>query len=113
MCFNFPHPDFLPPLTKERKKLVNILKSTGLTLTTSRIHLLHYLTQTTIPLTAFDLSKLVGAPLSTIHRNLSTLADFRVVDYIVDRSGVCRWFLVNTERANFCPTCNQAFNVVY
>ncbi|MFP2832817.1 helix-turn-helix domain-containing protein [Citrobacter portucalensis] len=106
-------PAFAAPSINERKKLIVILKAAGLTLTTSRIHLLHYLTGTTIPITAFDLSKLVDVPLSTTHRNLSTLSDFRLVDFIVDRSGVARWYLVTAHCASYCPTCNQTFNAVY
>ncbi|HFZ0970054.1 TPA: helix-turn-helix domain-containing protein [Enterobacter hormaechei] len=66
-----------------------------------------------IPLTAFDLSRQIGLPLSTTYRNLSTFADFGLVDFIVDRSGVCRWFLLTSGRPNFCPTCNQTFNAAY
>lgn len=80
---------FNPPSTDERKKLVTIPKTAGLTLTTT-IHLLYYLTQVQIPLTAFDLLQQVNLPLSTIHRNLSTFADFGLVDFIVDHSGACR-----------------------
>ncbi|WP_139154498.1 hypothetical protein [Enterobacter hormaechei] len=90
--------------------LVSILKKSGLTLTTSRIHLFHYLTQNHIPLTAFNLSRLVNIPLSTTHRNLSAFADFGLVDFIVDRSGVCRWFIQTAGRPNFCPTCHQTYN---
>ncbi|AYU95131.1 hypothetical protein EEI76_08560 [Enterobacter cloacae] len=82
-------------------------------MTKSRIHLLHYLTQTQIPLTAFDLSKLVSLPLSTVHRNLSTFADFGLVDYLIDRSSVCRWYILTAGRKKFCPTCNQTFNAAY
>ncbi|HDY9180128.1 TPA: helix-turn-helix domain-containing protein [Klebsiella pneumoniae] len=113
MCFALTPPAFYPPSTGERKKLVSILKRSGLTLTTSRIHLLHHLTQTQIPLTAFDLSRLVNIPLSTTHRNLSAFADFGLVDFIVDRSSVCRWFVVIAGLPNFCPTCNQTFNAAY
>ncbi|WP_411703695.1 helix-turn-helix domain-containing protein [Edaphovirga cremea] len=74
---------------------------------------MHYLTQTTIPITAFDLSKLIDVPLSTTYRNLSTLTNFRLVDYIVDRSGVYRWFLLTAGRANYCRCCNQEYNVGY
>jgi Fe2+ or Zn2+ uptake regulation protein len=108
-----PTPTFYLPSTDERKKLVNILKTAGLPLTTSRIHLLHHLTQTQIPMTAFDLSTLVGLPLSTTHRNLSMFADFGLVDFIVDRVSVCRWYLLTAGRPNFCPTCNQTFNAAY
>ncbi|MFU0963924.1 helix-turn-helix domain-containing protein [Kluyvera ascorbata] len=101
------------PSGGERKKLVSILKRSGLTLTTSRLHLLHYLMQTQIPLTASDLSQQVNLPLSTTHRNLSAFADFGLVDYIVDRLGVCRWYLLTTGRANYCPTCHQTFNAAY
>ncbi|EPO7647285.1 hypothetical protein E4K08_12430 [Raoultella ornithinolytica] len=113
MCFALTPPAFYPPSTGERKKLVSILKRSGLTLTTSRIHLLHHLTQTKIPLTAFELSRLVNIPLSTTHRNLSAFADFGLVDYILDRSSVCRWYLLTTGRANYCPTCHQTFNAAY
>jgi Fe2+ or Zn2+ uptake regulation protein len=113
LCFALTPPAFYPPSTDERKKLVNILKDAGLTLTTSRLHLLHYLTQNRIPLTSFDLSRLVNIPLSTTHRNLSAFADFGLVDFLVDRSSVCRWFLVTVGRPNYCPACNQAFNVTY
>ncbi|WP_407065346.1 helix-turn-helix domain-containing protein [Enterobacter sp. 262D3] len=101
------------PSGGERKKLVSILKKSGLPLTTSRIHLLHYLMQTQIPLTASDLSQQVNLPLSTTHRNLSTFADFGLVDFIVDRSSVCRWYLLTAGRPNFCPTCNQTYNAAY
>ncbi|RWV34241.1 helix-turn-helix domain-containing protein [Klebsiella aerogenes] len=84
-----------------------------MTLTTARINLLHCLTQNQIPLTAFNLSELVNLPLSTVHRNLSMFADFGLVDFIVDRASVCRWFLVTVGRANYCPTCNQTFNGAY
>ncbi|HEC2579718.1 TPA: helix-turn-helix domain-containing protein [Raoultella ornithinolytica] len=113
MCFALTQPAFYPPSTGERKKLVSILKRSGLTLTTSRINLLHHLTQTQLPLTAFDLSRLVNIPLSTTHRNLSAFADFGLVDYIIDRSSVCRWYLLTTGRANYCPTCHQTFNAAY
>ncbi|HCD1885792.1 TPA: helix-turn-helix domain-containing protein, partial [Klebsiella pneumoniae] len=113
LCFALTPPAFNPPSIGERKKLVSILKRSGLTLTTARINLLHHLTQNQIPLTAFDLSKLVNLPLSTVHRNLSMFADFGLVDYIVDRSSVCRWYLLTAGRPNFCPTCNQAFNTAY
>lgn len=113
MCFSLTPPPFYPPSTDEREKLVNILKRSGLTLTTSRIHLLHYLTQNQIPHTAFDLSQLIGLPLSTTHRNLSAFEDFGLVDFIVDRSSVCRWYLLTCGRANYCPTCNQTFNAAY
>ncbi|WP_353938161.1 hypothetical protein [Enterobacter pseudoroggenkampii] len=56
---------------------------------------------------------MVNLPLSTVHRNLSTFADFGLVDFIVDRSSVCRWFLVISGSPNFCPTCNQTYNVAY
>ena len=113
LCTALTQPAFYPPSTGERKKLVSILKRSGLTMTTARINLLHHLTQTQIPLTAFDLSKLVNLPLSTVHRNLSMFADFGLVDFIVDRSSVCRWYLLTAGRPNFCPTCNQAFNTSY
>lgn len=113
MCFTLTPPAFSPPSSEERKTLVSILKRSGLTLTTSRISLFHYLTQTQIPLTASDLSRLVNIPLSTTHRNLSTFADFGLVDFIVDRSGVYRWYLLTTGRANYCPACNQSFNAAY
>jgi Fe2+ or Zn2+ uptake regulation protein len=109
---NLP-PAFKTPSNDERKKLVHILKFAGLTLTTSRIHLLHYLAQTQIPLTALDLSRLVNIPLSTTHRNLAAFADFGLVDFIVDRSSVCRWYLLIAGRPNYCPTCNQTFNTAY
>jgi Fe2+ or Zn2+ uptake regulation protein len=110
LCNYLPPPAFNPPSSGERKKLVSILKKSGLTLTTSRINLLHYLIQTLVPLTASYLSLLTNLPLSTTHRNLSRFADFGLVDYIIDRSGVCRWYLLTTGRANYCPACNQAFN---
>lgn len=113
MCTALTPPAFSSPSSGEREKLVHILKFVGLTLTTSRIHLLHYLTQNQIPLTAFDLSQLIGLPLSTTHRNLSAFEDFGLVDFIVDRSSVCRWYLLTAGRPNFCPTCNQAFNTAY
>ncbi|EOM6947022.1 helix-turn-helix domain-containing protein [Escherichia coli] len=113
MCFALTPPAFYPPSIGERKKLVSILKRSGLTLTTARINLLHHLTQNQIPLTAFNLSELVNLPLSTVHRNLSMFADFGLVDFIVDRASVCRWFLVTVGRANYCPTCNQTFNGAY
>lgn len=113
LCFALTPPAFYPPSTGERKKLVSILKKFGLTLTTSRIHLLHHLTQTQIPLTAFELSRLVNIPLSTTHRNLSTFADFGLVDFIVDRSSVCRWYLLTAGCASYCPVCNQSFNAAY
>ncbi|MFP2683380.1 helix-turn-helix domain-containing protein [Enterobacter ludwigii] len=75
--------------------------------------MLHYLAQTQIPLTALDLSRLVNIPLSTTHRNLSSFEDFGLVDFIVDRSTVCRWYLHTAGRPNFCPTCNQTFNTAY
>jgi hypothetical protein len=53
------------------------------------------------------LSQLVSTPLSTTHRNLSSFEDFGLVDFIVDRSSVCRWYLLTSGRPNFCPTCNQ------
>ncbi|WP_369598828.1 helix-turn-helix domain-containing protein [Enterobacter asburiae] len=101
------------PSGSERKKLVHILKKSGLTLTTSRIHLLHHLMQTQIPLTASYLSQQVNLPLSTTHRNLSIFADFGLVDYIIDRSSICRWYILTAGRPNYCPTCNQAFNAAY
>ena len=110
MCNEFLPPAIETPSIEERKNLITILKAAGLTLTTARILLLHFLTRTTIPISAFDLSKLVDVPLSTTHRNLSTLTDFRLVDFIVDRSGVSRWYLVTTGRANYCPACNQTYN---
>ena len=113
LCFALTPPAFYPPSTCERKKLVSILKRSRLTLTTSRINLLHHLTQNQTPLTALDLSQQVNLPLSTTHRNLSTFADFGLVDFIVDRSSVCRWFLVISGSPNFCPTCNQTYNVAY
>ncbi|HBI6863315.1 TPA: helix-turn-helix domain-containing protein [Enterobacter cloacae] len=113
MCFALTLPVFSPPSSEERKTLVSILRKSGLTLTTSRIHLLRYLTQNHIPLTAFDLSRLVNIPLSTTHRNLSAFADFGLVDFIVDRSSVCRWYLLIAGRPNYCPTCNQTFNTAY
>jgi len=113
LCTALNPPAFVPPSADERKKLAGILKQFGLTLTTSRIHLLHHLMQTQIPLTAFDLSKLVNLPLSTVHRNLSMFADFGLIDFIVDRLSVCRWYLLTTGSQNFCPTCNQTFNAAY
>ncbi|HFG4331178.1 TPA: helix-turn-helix domain-containing protein [Escherichia coli] len=101
------------PSESERKKLLHILKKSGLTLTISRIYILQHLMQTQIPLTASDLSRQIGLPLSTTHRNLSAFADFGLVDFIVDRSSVCRWYILTTGRDNYCPTCNQAFNAAY
>lgn len=103
-------PAFSAPSIEERKRLLTRLTSAGLTLTNSRIRLLHYLSHITIPITAFDLSEQVGLPLSTTHRNLSTFADLELVDFIVDRLGVCRWYLMTTEHDSYCPTCNQIFN---
>ncbi|HGP3896168.1 TPA: helix-turn-helix domain-containing protein [Klebsiella pneumoniae] len=113
MYFALTPPTFCPPSFGERKKLVTTLKKSGLTLTTSRIHLLHHLTQNHIPLTALDLSRVVNIPLSTTHRNLSAFADFGLVDFFVDRASVCRWYVLTAGRPNFCPTCNQAFNTAY
>ncbi|EPU6469325.1 helix-turn-helix domain-containing protein [Citrobacter amalonaticus] len=113
MCFTLIPPVFSPPSSDERKTLVSILKSAGLTLTNSRINLLHHLTQTQIPVTALNLSQQVNLPLSTTHRNLSAFADFGLVDFIVDRSSVCRWYLLTAGRANYCPVCNQAYNAAY
>ncbi|WP_442961860.1 helix-turn-helix domain-containing protein [Pseudocitrobacter sp. MW920760] len=113
MCFALTLPAFSPPSSEERKTLVSILKRSGLTPTTSRINLIHHLTQTQIPVTALDLSQQVNLPLSTTHRNLSAFADFGLVDFIVDRSSVCRWYLLTAGRANYCPTCNQSFNATY
>ncbi|HBC7434093.1 helix-turn-helix domain-containing protein [Enterobacter bugandensis] len=90
-----------------------MLKKSRLTLTTSRIHLLHHLMQTKLPLTASDLSQQVNLPLSTTHRNLSAFADFGLVDFIVERSSVCRWFVIIAGRANYCPACNLAYNTAY
>lgn len=113
LCYAFRPPAFFLPSVEERKELVRTLNYFGLTLTTSRIHLLHYLAQTQIPLTALDLSRLVNIPLSTTHRNLSSFEDFGLVDFFVDRASVCRWYLLTSGRPNFCPTCNQAFNAAY
>ncbi|EPF1296801.1 MULTISPECIES: helix-turn-helix domain-containing protein [Enterobacteriaceae] len=113
MCITLIPPVFSPPSSEERKTLVSILKRSGLTQTTSRINLFHHLTQTQIPLTASELSQQVHLPLSTTHRNLSTFADFGLVDFIVDRSSVCRWYLLIAGRPNYCPTCNQTFNTAY
>ncbi|WBN87216.1 helix-turn-helix domain-containing protein [Enterobacter kobei] len=113
MCIALTPPAFYPPSADERKKLVSILNTSGLTLTTSRIHLLHHLMQTQIPLTALDLSQLIGLPLSTTHRNLSAFEDFGLVDFFVDRASVCRWYLLTSGRPNFCPTCNQTYNAAY
>ncbi|HCU0703068.1 helix-turn-helix domain-containing protein [Enterobacter asburiae] len=89
--------------------MVIILTSAGLTLTTSRINILYYLTQTSIPSTALDLSKLLNIPLSTTYRNLSVLAGAGLVNYIIDRCGVSRWFLLVEGQTNFCPCCNQEY----
>lgn len=103
---------FSLPSGDKHKKLVLILKKSGLTLTTSRIHLLHYLMKTQILLTAYDLSRQVNVSLSTTHRNLSAFGDFDLVDYIIVRSRVCRWYLLITGPANYRQTCYQTFNAV-
>ena len=113
MCIALTPPAFYPPSTGERKKLVSILKRSGLTLTTSRLHILHYLTQNQIPLTAFDLSELINLPLSTVHRNISMFDDIGLMGFIVDRSSVRRWYQLISGGANYCPACNQTFNAVY
>ncbi|MCW2473813.1 helix-turn-helix domain-containing protein [Candidatus Symbiopectobacterium sp. NZEC151] len=92
--------------------MATILKSAGLTLTTSRIDILYHLTQTSIPCTASELSKLLDIPLSTTHRNLSVLACAGLANYIIDRSGVSRWFLLVKGKTNFCPCCNQEYRSV-
>ncbi|WP_302789263.1 hypothetical protein [Hafnia paralvei] len=111
MHYEFIPPAFIPLPTKKRKHLVAILRSAGLTLTNHRLNLLHYLTQTTIPVTAHTLSMFADVPLSSAYRNLSTLSDSRVVGYIVDRSGVTRWFLMIPGKRAYCPACNQELNV--
>ena len=113
LCFAFIPPAFFLPSVEERKALVRTLKDFGLTLTTSRIYILHHLKQTQIPLTASDLSKQIELPLSTTHRNLSMFADCGLVDFIVDRASVCRWYFLFAGRPNFCPTCNQTYNAAY
>ncbi|WP_354016938.1 helix-turn-helix domain-containing protein [Enterobacter hormaechei] len=110
LCFAIRPPAFFLPSVEERKELVRTLNDFGLTLTTSRIHLLHHMKQTQIPLTASDLSKQIELPLSTTHRNLSMFADCGLVDFIVDRASVCRWYFLFADRPNFCPTCNQTYN---
>jgi Fe2+ or Zn2+ uptake regulation protein len=86
-----------------------ILKSAGLTLTTSRINISHHLAQTSIPSSALELSKLLNIPLSTTHRNLSSLAYAGLANNIIDRSGISRWFWLVAGKVNFCPCCNQEF----
>ncbi|WP_406549526.1 helix-turn-helix domain-containing protein [Cronobacter malonaticus] len=113
LCFAFRPPAFFLPSVEESKELVRTLKDFGLTLTNSRIHLLHHMKQTQIPLTASDLSKQIELPLSTTHRTLSTFADCGLVDFIVDRASVCRWYFLFADRPNFCPTCNQIYNAAY
>lgn len=109
MYLKFNLPAFAPPSLNERKRVASTLKSAGLTLTTSRINVLYHLTRTVIPTTALELSKLLNVPLSTTHRNLSVLSKAGLADYIIDRSGVSRWFLVSANHANFCPCCNQEY----
>lgn len=111
MYLEFNLPAFTPPSLDERKRVASTLKSAGLTLTTSRINVLYHLTRTVIPSTALELSKLLNVPLSTTHRNLSILANAGLADYIIDRSGVSRWFLLVVGQTNFCPCCNQKFNL--
>lgn len=105
----FNLPAFDPPSLDERKRMATILKSARLTLTTSRINVLYHLTRTVIPSTALELSRLLNVPLSTTHRNLSVLSKAGLADYIIDRTGVSRWFLVSANYANFCPCCNQEY----
>ncbi|EAA9288220.1 TPA: helix-turn-helix transcriptional regulator [Enterobacter hormaechei subsp. steigerwaltii] len=91
--------------------MATILKSAGLTLTTSRIDILHHLTQISTPATASELSKLLDIPLSTTHRNLSVIARAGLASYIIDRLGISRWFLLVKGKVNFCPCCNQEFTI--
>lgn len=109
LYLEFNLPAFNPPSLDERKRMAMILKSARLTLTTSRINVLYHLTRTVIPGTALELSKLLNVPLSTTHRNLSVLSKAGLADYITDRSGVSRWFLVSANHPNFCPCCNQEY----
>lgn len=104
-------PSFAPSLRVECNRIATMLKSVGLTLTTSRINILYRLTQTSIPSSALELSKLLNIPLSTTHRNLSSLGYAGLANYIIDRSGVSRWFWVVQGKVNFCPYCNQEFKI--
>lgn len=109
MDLEFNLPAFIPPSLDERKRMATTLKSAELTLTTSRINVLYHLTRTVIPSTALALSKHLNVPLSTTHRNLSVLAKAGLADYIIDRSGVSRWFLLMNGQNNFCLCCNQEY----
>lgn len=111
LYLEFDLPAFNHPSLDERKRMATILKSARLTLTTSRINVLYHLTRTVIPSTALELSKLLSVPLSTTHRNLSVLSKAGLADYIIDRSGVSRWFLLVEGKVNFCPCCNQEFTI--
>ncbi|WP_353887358.1 helix-turn-helix domain-containing protein [uncultured Pantoea sp.] len=110
---NQTRPIIYPLSGGERQKLVGELIRSELTLKISRIHFLHWLMQTQTRLTASDLSHQVNMPLSTACRNLSAFADFGLVDFILDRSDVCRWFFLIAGSSNYCPACNQVFNAAY
>lgn len=109
MYLRFSLPVFSQLSLDEQKCMANILKSAGLSLTTSRINLLHYLDRTNLPSTALELSRQVNIPLSTTHRNLSVLAHAGLAEYFIDRSGTSRWFLVAAGKPAFCPCCNQEY----
>ena len=99
-----------PPSMVERKVLTEIIKSSGLVVSTARISLLHYFRTHQIPVMASDLSIINELPLSTTYRNLSELANVGLVDYMIDRSGIYRWYLVNKNKISHCPVCNQEFH---
>jgi len=107
--FEFNQPVFNSPSQDECNRMAIFLKSAGLTLSTSRINISHHLSQTSIPYTALELSRILKIPLSTVHRNLSVLSESGIAGYLIDRSGISRWFLVSANHANFCPCCNQEY----
>ena len=99
-----------PPSMAEKNVLIEIVKSSGLMVSTARISLLHYFKSHQVPVMASELSIINKIPLSTVYRNLSALANVGLIDYMIDRSGISRWYLVNKNKISHCPVCNQEFH---
>lgn len=106
-------PTFAAPNDEEHAALSAILNNTGLRATSPRIHVLHFLNITDVPVTAETVSRVVDLPLSTAYRALTALEVNSLVGVTFGRYEVTRWFRFLPNKPQHCQSCGQSFYTEY
>lgn len=106
-------PTFAAPNDEERAALSAILNNTGLRATSPRIHVLHFLTITDVPVTAETVSRVIDLPLSTAYRALTALEVNSLAGVTFGRYEVTSWFRFQPNKPQHCQSCGQSFYTEY